>query len=95
MVQSDKSNINTKELGIVRSRLKELIALKEREEGRVITNTEIAEATGLQLNAVARWMKPTEIKRIESRVVKELCAFLKVDIGDLLFIDHDTRAPRK
>lgn len=79
----------------MRSRLKELIALKERVEGRVITNTEIAEATGLQLNAVARWMKPTEIKRIESRVVKELCSFLGVGIGDLLFIDHDTHAQRK
>lgn len=91
MIESNEPNKQSKELGIVRSRLKELVALKERQEGRVITNTEIAEATGLQLNAVARWMKPTEIKRIESRVVKELCSYLGVGIGELLFIDYGAK----
>lgn len=91
MVQSDKDMDSGQEVGEVRSRLKELIALKERAEGRVITNTEIAENTGIELHAVARWMKPTEIKRIESRVVKALCNYLGVEIGDLLFIDYANR----
>lgn len=74
--------------GAIHSRLKELLALKEREEKRVIQQKEVAEATGLTEHTISRWMRPTPLSRIETDVVLKLCKYLKCSLGDLLFIDY-------
>jgi DNA-binding Xre family transcriptional regulator len=77
--------------GVVRSRLKELMAIKEREVGHIIQQKDIAEAIGVAEPTIGRWMRPTPFERIETEVVIKLCAYLNCALGDLLFIDKDHR----
>lgn len=81
-------NQPTLKQGMVRSRLKELVAIKEREVGKVIQQKDIAEATGLAEPTIGRWMRPTPFTRIETDVVIKLCEYLGCSLGDLLFIDY-------
>lgn len=73
---------------VVRSKLKELVARKERERGESITGETIAEATGLNVGTVSRWMQPKPLQRIDGDVVARLCVYLGCELGDLLYIDH-------
>jgi DNA-binding Xre family transcriptional regulator len=75
--------------GRVKSRLKEIIAKRERDLGRRIPQREIVEATGINPNTVSRWMSPEPIARIEESVIVPLCRFLNVQVGDLVYIDFD------
>jgi DNA-binding Xre family transcriptional regulator len=89
---SEKDNDKQKGNAVVRSRLKELVALKEQAEQRTIQHQEIATATGLNPNTISNWMKPAEIKKIDSAALTALCAFLGCGIGDLLYIDYSAQA---
>lgn len=82
------SNPSDKGEGIVLSRLKELVAQKERQIGRKILQKEIAEATALTEHTIGRWMEPTPFDRLETKAVRRLCKFLDCQIGDLLYIDY-------
>mgnify|MGYP000539534820 CR=1 FL=1 len=73
---------------IVRSRLKQIITQLEMERGERISQKEIAEATGLSENAISRWMSPRAFARIESDAATRLCKYLRVSLGDLVYIDE-------
>lgn len=90
MVKSKQRLKEPEGLGVLRSRLKELIARKEHQLNRSINNNDVAEATGLDAHTIARWMKPTPIKRVESDAVRKLCRYLDCELGDLLYIDYSS-----
>lgn len=73
---------------VVRSRLKELVAIRERELGQEIRSSQIAEVTNLDIHTVMRWMKPQPFQRIEVSAALKLCNFLDCELGELLFIDY-------
>lgn len=75
------------------SRLKELVAKKEREAQKAISQGDIAKATGLDPHTVSRWMQPKPFARIEADAAKKLCNFLGCQIGDLLYIDYTDQSP--
>lgn len=67
------------------SKLKSLIAEREREEGRVITNDELAELTGLNPATISRWMQPRPFKKIEVDTLVKLMDTLGCSFDDLLY----------
>lgn len=70
------------------SRLKELVAMREREVGHTIQNKDIADETGLTEHTIGRWMKPEPIDRIEAKVLLRLSMWLNCEAGDLLHIEY-------
>ncbi len=74
---------------ILRSNLKQLLAKKEVELGRRITQKELGELTHLNRNTITRWMGPEPFERFESAPVIKLCTALNCEIGDLVVIDAD------
>jgi DNA-binding Xre family transcriptional regulator len=85
MLPSDSGGIT------VRSNMKQLVLLKEVERGDRIQQTEIAEATGLDANTISRWMSPKPLNRIDSSVIVKLCQYFNCGIGDLLYLDFDSK----
>lgn len=73
--------------GRVRSRLKELVARREHELGRRITQKEIVVETGLNPNTISAWMSPEPMTRIDENSLVSLCGWLGCDICDLIYID--------
>jgi len=73
----------------LRSNLKQLLAKKEVELGRRITQQELAALTHLNRNTITRWMGPEPFERFESAPVIKLCTVLGCAIGDLVVIDKD------
>lgn len=73
---------------VVRSRLKELVARREREKGASITGEMIAKETGLNVGTVSRWMQPKPMQRIDGDVAARLCEYLNCELGDLLYVDR-------
>lgn len=71
------------------SKMKELLALREREIGRRIYQNEISRATKLNPNTITRWMSPEPFTRIEAPVIIPLCRYFSCRVGDLLEIDYD------
>lgn len=74
---------------ILRSNLKQLLAKKEVELGRRITQQELVKLTRLNRNTITRWMGPEPFERFESAPVIKLCSVLGCGIGDLVVIDKD------
>lgn len=84
--------------GIVRSRLKQLVAEREHKEGRRILQNEIAESTGLRPATITKWMSPDVMGRIDDRALVALMDWLGLesdDMGKLIYIDkshlHESR----
>lgn len=73
----------------LRHKLLDLIGEKERELGRRLTQAEIAEAAGVQEATLSRWLKTSFVKRPDADTVTNLCLYFGVDVGDLLYIDHN------
>lgn len=71
------------------SRMKELLAVKERELGRRIKQNEIVKETHLNPNTVSRWLSPEPFSRIEAQAIIPLCRYFNCKVGDLLEIDYD------
>lgn len=86
MVNSEKQGGS-----VVRSRLKELVARMEQEKGETITGEMIAEATGVNVGTVSRWMQPKQLQRIDGDVAARLCDFLGCELGDLLYVDRSKK----
>lgn len=72
----------------MRSRLKELVARRESEEGRRIHQREICTATGLNPNTISRWMSPEPFARLETRPLMLLVGWLGCKLDDLLVIEQ-------
>lgn len=68
------------------SRVKEFVALKERNLGRTIENREIAEETGISEHTVGTWMKPKEFRSADAIVVGALASYFGVEWYDLLVL---------
>ncbi len=61
--------------------------------GREVTIQEVAEKTGLDRKAIAR-LESNRTERYDADVLRKLCAFYGVGIGDLLeFKEEDRRKP--
>lgn len=72
----------------LKSKLKELVAERERITGYRIRQTDIAAATGLNPNTISRWMSPEPFDRLEAKALTRLCTWLNCDVGTLLYIDN-------
>lgn len=72
----------------VHSNLNQLVLQRMVERGEVIRQIEIARATGIDKNTIARWMSNEPLKTINASVVVALCSYLNCDVGDLLVIDR-------
>lgn len=73
----------------MRSNLKQLLAQKEIELGRRISQQELVKLTQLNRNTITRWMGPEPFDRFEAAPVIKLCSVLGCGIGDLVVIDKD------
>lgn len=61
--------------------------------GRTVTIQEVAEQTGLDRKAIAR-LEQGRTERYDADVLKKLCAFYGVGVGDLLeYRPEDRRVP--
>lgn len=70
----------------VQNRLGELVARKERLEGRRYSYRDIAKETGLSINTVKSWYK-NEASRFDEPVILALCEWLNISVGELLIIE--------
>lgn len=84
--KEDKQRIMSE--GVVKSRLKELVARREQELGRRIEQQEIVAATELDKNTISRWMSPEPIRRIEVKAWLRLAAWLDCNPSDLLAFEQ-------
>ncbi len=67
------------------SKLHILVSQREQVEGRRISDTQIANETGLNRATVSTYRTPNQvIDRIDSRVVTAFCNWAKCQVGDLL-----------
>jgi DNA-binding Xre family transcriptional regulator len=64
------------------NRLDELVAVKERIEGRRISNRVIVEETGLGLSTVRTW-RNNEVTRYDAAVIEAICKWVPCEVGDL------------
>ena len=70
----------------LKNRLFYLVSDKERQIGRRITNLEIAEATGVSIQLVGRWMR-NEVTQFREDVILSFCRYFKCEVADLIYID--------
>jgi DNA-binding Xre family transcriptional regulator len=75
--------------GKLRNRLFLLISEKERQLGRRITHTEIAEETGVTIQLVGRWVK-NDVTQYSGEIIEKLCDYFHCEVGDLLYIDRNS-----
>jgi len=71
----------------VLNRFRELLAIKERREGRYISQRTVAEETGLAKTTVDRYAR-NEVSRYDEDVILTLCNYLGCDVSDLLVIEE-------
>lgn len=69
------------------NRLDELVAIKERREGRLIPNRVIVEETGLGMSTVWTWRR-NMVTRYDAEVILTLCKWLNCEIGDLFTVEE-------
>ena len=74
---------------IVRNRFNELLAVKERKEGRSISRRQIAEDTGISLSSVHNWAT-NQVTRYDGLQIATFCEYLNCSPGDLLIIEEVT-----
>lgn len=68
---------------VVSNRFKELLAEKERKEGRKLPYRTIREETGISLTTLVRWAN-NEVVSFDKKVLEALCKFFGGTPGDLL-----------
>lgn len=73
---------------VVRNRFFQLLSDKERRENRRITQSEVADAVGVSLHTIIRWMR-NDISKFEASVVARLCDYFDCEVGDLLYLERD------
>lgn len=74
----------------VQNRLGELVARKERLEGRRYSYRDIASETKLSINTVKSWVK-NDATRFDEAVIIALCTWLKCSVGELLIIEPNAQ----
>lgn len=73
----------------MRTKLKVLMAQKEVDEGRPITQQVLADETGIPQSTISKLMNE-RIIRLETKTLLALCDYFHCDVGDLFFIDRKT-----
>lgn len=71
----------------LKNRLNELVE-ERKAQGQSITQTDIAAAAGISQATVSRWMSG-KVDRFDSRIIENLCKYLKCEVGELLYIDWE------
>lgn len=76
---------NSKGEWCLRSNLQQLVLNKQKATGQKIKQVEIAEATGLNVNTISRWMDPTRtFKMLYGREARALCDFVGCTLNELV-----------
>lgn len=74
-------------MGKIKSKVFQLRKQYELQEGRRVPLVEVAEKTGIDRKTLARMEQDDEIERIDTGVLKRLCAFYGVGVGEVLEYD--------
>lgn len=69
----------------VYNRFDELLAIKARKSGRVITRADAAREMGLVVQSVARWGN-NQITQFDTKYIVAFCEYLDCSISDLLIL---------
>ena len=69
------------------NRFRELLAIKERREGRNISQRVAAKEMGLAKTTVDRYAR-NEVSRYDEPIVLAMCEYLECELGDLLVIEN-------
>lgn len=78
-------------MGKIKSKVFQLRKQYELREGRRVPLVEVAEKTGIDRKTLARMEQDEEIERIDTGVLKRLCAFYGVGVGEVLEYDPNGR----
>lgn len=70
-----------------RSRLRILLAQKEDDERRVITQGEIAEHTGLSRATINSWMSHRGKPRVDAVSARAICDYFECDLSELVELE--------
>lgn len=70
---------------VVKNRVKELLAIKEREVGHAISEAELAEITGLSEGAVRNWLE-NRVTRFDSKPMLQFCWYFDIGLSELFII---------
>lgn len=73
---------------VLRNRFFYLLGEKERQESRRITQSEVADAVGVDLHTIIRWMR-NDVKKFDAPVVARICEYFGCEVGDLLYLERD------
>lgn len=68
---------------MIKTRLKELIAIKEREGGRRLTYRLLSDELGISKTTITNWAKG-DLRDFNGEVLEKFCDYFGVDIGDVL-----------
>lgn len=71
---------------VIRNRLRELMAAKERKEGRKITQMGLSEELGIARWTVDRWAR-NEVARMDEHIVIAFCRYFDCQPGDLIVME--------
>jgi DNA-binding Xre family transcriptional regulator len=72
---------------IVQNRFGELLARKERKEGRSISRRQVAQETRIGLSSVQNWAANT-VTRYDALQIATFCEYLNCTVGELLVIEE-------
>lgn len=71
----------------IRNRYQELLAVKERREGRKITQRIAAEEIGITTVTIGRYAR-NEVERYDEAVILAMCNYLGCTLGEFLVIEE-------
>lgn len=71
---------------LLQNRFSELLARKERREGRSISRRKVAQETGIGLSSVQNWAT-NEVTRYDATQITVFCEYLGCSTGELLVIE--------
>lgn len=72
----------------MKNRILALMGEKQSRENRQISQSEVADATGLTRQAISKWARG-DITQFNSETVEKLCKYFDCQIGDLLYIEEE------
>lgn len=75
----------------IANRFRELLAIKGRNEGKNISQREVAEVTGLSKTTVDRIAR-NETSRYDEHVLLAICNYFDCSVGELLIIQEEVGA---
>lgn len=71
----------------VQNRFGELLAKKERLEGRSISRRQVAEETGISLSSVQKWAT-NSLARFDATHIIAFCDYFSCSVGELLIVEE-------